>query len=117
MCPAKNFNEMVASTNDWRGELLLKLHKTISSADPDLEEGWKWGVPVWSKNGLVCAISAFKDHVKINFFKGAQIHDQSHFNSGLDSKDHRSINFGVGDTADKAIIQELVRQAVALNEK
>lgn len=108
---------MVAATGDWRGELLVKLREWIEAADPGLEQEWKWGVPVWTKNGLVCAISAFKDHVKINFFRGASFPDQSRFNSGLDSRDHRSINFGVGDTADEAIIRELVHQAIKLNEQ
>jgi hypothetical protein len=65
----------------------------------------------------MCAISGFKDHVKLNFFKGAYLPDpKSMFNSGLDSKEHRSINFSEDDRLDKSAIAQLIRDAVAYNK-
>ena len=107
----------VEGFTDWRGETLLKLRDIINTSGPELTEDFKWAVPVWTYNGLVGAISAFKDHVKINFFKGVYLPDQSHFNSGLESKEHRSINFSAGDKVDPQVIQQLVRAAVEHNKK
>lgn len=102
---------------DWRGELLKELRQLINQAAPEMTEDFKWAVPVWTHNGLVVAISAFKDHVKINFLKGAFLDvPQSLFNSGLDSKMHRSINYKEGDKPDKTGLQELIRSAVAYNK-
>src|SRR5690554_4784877 len=80
------------SFDDWRGQHLKELRQLINSAGTDLREEYKWNVPVWSGKHLVCAISGHKEYVKINFFKGVNLPGQSLFNSGLDSKEHRSIN-------------------------
>ncbi len=108
----------VNSFQDWRGGLLKELRTLINQTAPELTEDFKWGVPVWTNNGLVCAISAFKDHVKINFFKGVYLPDPNNvFNSGLDSKEHRSINFAKGDKLNQQTVQELLKAAVAHNQK
>ena len=103
---------------DWRGDTLKQLRKLINETNPDLTEEFKWNVPVWTHNGLVCAISSFKDHVKFNFFKGAYLPDPKKlFNSGLDSKEHRSINFARGDTIDKSALAEIIRSAIRFNAR
>lgn len=108
----------IKSYSDWRGERLQVLQEIINSNGPELRQEFKWGVPVWTFNGMVCAVSGFKDHVKINFFKGAYLTDpKGVFNSGLDSKEHRSINFAVDDKIDKSVIVDLVRQAIKFNSK
>jgi Uncharacterized conserved protein len=117
MSASENIDEYITGITDWRGELLAQLRDIINQADPNLLEDWKWGVPVWTKNGMVCAISAFKDHVKINFFKGAQLADPSSMiNNGLTSKDHRSIDFSKGDKIDVTGLTELIKSAVKLND-
>ena len=108
----------IAGLGDWRGELMAKLRKTINSASPDLKEEWKWGIPVFSSNGNVCALGAFKESVKVNFFKGASLPDPKHlFNGGLEAKTSRSIDLQRGDRIDDAALKVLVRAAVAANNK
>ncbi|MDB4940276.1 MAG: hypothetical protein JWO40_701 [Candidatus Doudnabacteria bacterium] len=110
-------DKQISAIKDWRGVLLAELRKLIHEANPKIEEGLKWGVPVFLANGeLVCAISAFKDHVKFNFFQGAMLKEQKNFNSGLDSKKHRSINFMQKDRVDKAILIKLVKEATKLSK-
>jgi hypothetical protein len=116
MDTADKITQQIQKYEDWRGELLAELRKLINETAPELTEEFKWGVPVWTHNGLVCAISAFKDHVKMNFFKGAFLNDPNHlFNSGTDSKEHRSINFAEGDKPDIRGIKELLHSAVTYN--
>ncbi len=98
--------------------MLRELRQLINETASELKEEFKWGVPVWTHNGLVCAISGFKDHVKINFFKGAYLSDPKKlFNSGLDSKEHRSTNFAQNDKLDKSAIADIIRTAVAYNQE
>ena len=107
--------EYINNFTDWRRHTLEELREIINSHE-EINEDFKWRVPVWTSNGLLCAISGFKEHVKINFFQGAHLLEQIHFNSGLDSKDHRSINFGPSDKVNKEIIDNLIEQAIKFNK-
>lgn len=116
MDQSDKISEYINSLNDWRGELLKVLRQLINESDPELIEEFKWNVPVWTYKGLVVAISAFKDHVKVNFLKGAFLDvPNSKFNSGFESKMHRSINFNKDDMLDQTALKELAQKAKAYN--
>jgi hypothetical protein len=105
----------IEDLDDWRGQMLAWLRKLILDAAPDLVEEWKWNTPVWSHNGNVVAAGAFRDHVKVNMFKGASLTDpHGLFNAGLDAKASRAIDLRQGDAIDDAAFKDLVRAAVAL---
>jgi hypothetical protein len=96
--------------------LLARLRKLINEAAPELTEEWKWDTPVWSHKGNVVAAGAFKDHVRLNFFKGASLEDPARlFNAGLEAKVSRGIDFSQGDDIDEPALGDLVRAAVAYN--
>jgi hypothetical protein len=108
----------IATLGDWRTERLAQLRGIIATTIPEIEEVWKWGVPVYKGRKLVCAISAFHDHIKINFFQGVQLGEYAHmFNSGLESASHRSINFSASDKIDEQAIASLLRAAWQLDQK
>ena len=114
--PADMIDQYIANLADWRGDLIARLRSIINKADSHLKEDWKWGIPVWTANGNVVALGAFKDHVKINFFNGARLPDPHHlFNGGLEAKTSRSIDLGKGDRVEGKALMELVRAAVAHN--
>jgi len=114
--PSEQIASYISGLSDWRGEELARLRKLIRDAGPQLTEEWKWGTPVWSDKGLVCSIGAFKEHVGINFFKGASLQDpKGLFNGGIDAKASRSIKLFKGDPLDESAFQDLVRAAVAHN--
>ena len=113
---AQLITDYVTELGDWRGKMLARLRKLILAADPGLTEEWKWGTPVWSHKGNVVAVGAFKDHLKLNFFKGASLPDpHGLFNAGLDAKATRAIDLHEGDKLNEAALKELIRAAVALN--
>jgi hypothetical protein len=114
--PTERITNLIAELTDWRGAMLARLRQLILEADPTLVEEWKWETPVWSRNGNVIATGAFKDHIKLNFFKGAALQDpQGLFNAGLDAKATRAIDLREGDTIDEPALQDLIRAAVAQN--
>jgi hypothetical protein len=116
MEPSELIDRQIAGLDDWRGQMLTRLRQLINEADSNLTEGWKWETAVWSSNGNVCALGTFKDHVKFNFFKGASLPDpHRQFNSGLEAKASRAIDFFEGDEINEPALQELVRAAVAYN--
>lgn len=113
---SEKITNYINGITDWRGHRLASLRKLINEAAPEAKETWKWNCPIWEQNGLLCGISAFKGHVKLNFLQGAFLKDpKGLFNSGLDSKMHRSINFNENDPVDEGEIKSLVRDAVKHN--
>jgi len=116
MTPSQHIDNQINELADWRGEMLARLRKLILEAAPDITEEWKWDTAVWSHKGNVLAAGAFKDHIKLNFFKGASLKDQKGlFNAGLDAKATRAIDFSEGDDIDESALKELIRAAVAYN--
>ncbi|MCC2631412.1 MAG: hypothetical protein K0S20_111 [Patescibacteria group bacterium] len=116
MNASEQISAYIAEISDWRGTMLSQLRDLINQAEPTPTEEWKWGVPVWTHQGLVCAISAFKNHVKINFFEGVNLPDPHHLiNGGLDSKAHRSIDFKEGETINETALRELIQTAITHN--
>ena len=116
MNPTELIDKQIADLGDWRGKTLAQLRQLIHAAAPEITEEWKWGTGVYTQKGLVCAASAFKDHAKLNFFKGAALEDpKGLFNAGLDAKAIRSIDFHQGDVLEETALQDLIRAAVAYN--
>lgn len=113
---SQQIDNYINEMGDWRGKMIARLRKLILDTAPDLAEEWKWDTPVWSHKGNVVAAGVFKDHVKLNFFKGASLDDPSRlFNAGLEAKATRAIDIAEGDEIDEAALKDLVRTAVAYN--
>jgi len=116
--PSEQIDNQIANLPDWRGQRMAELRKIINEANPNLKEDWKWDTPVWTANGNVLALGAFKDHLKINFFKGASLPDpKGLFNAGLDAKASRSIDLRENDPVDEQALRDLIRAAVNANAK
>lgn len=116
MAPSQRIDHYITELSDWRGDMLARLRSLVNEAAPDLTEEWKWDTPVWSQKGNVLAISAFKDHVKLNFFKGASLQDpKGLFNAGLGAKATRAIDFNEGDEIDEPGLKDLIHAAVIFN--
>jgi hypothetical protein len=114
--PSELIDKAIAALDDWRGETLAKLRKLIHEADPDVVEEWKWGIPVWSHNGIVCTGETYKAAVKTTFAKGASVEDpKGLFNSSLEGATRRAIDFRQGEAIDEEAFKALFRAAVALN--
>src|SRR5687767_10107566 len=106
----------IKELGDWRGKMLSRLRALIKDADPNVVEEWKWSVPVWSHNGLICTGEAYKKVVKMTFAKGAALEDPSGlFNSSLEGNTRRAIDFHEGDKINERALKALIREAVALN--
>jgi hypothetical protein len=118
MNASERIDKRIKELDDWRGKLFAKVRALIHEADSDIVEEWKWDTGVWSHNGMVCAVGAFKDHLKINFFKGASLEDRHGvFNAGLEAKATRAIDLYEGDTLNEPALKELIRAAVTFNAK
>jgi hypothetical protein len=114
--PSKLIDERIEELGGWRGEMLARLRALIKQANPDVVEEWKWNVPVWSHDGLLCTGEAYKNVVKMTFAKGASLDDPSGlFNSSLEGNTRRAIDFHEGDKIDEKALKALIRAAAKRN--
>jgi hypothetical protein len=95
----------------------------ILAADPKIVEERKWkkpsnpdGVPVWSRDGIICTGETYTKAVKLTFAKGAKLSDPSRlFNASLEGNTRRAIDIREGEKVDARAFKALVKAAVALN--
>ena len=115
--PSQLINARIRELGDWRGRMLSRLRALVKEADPEIVEEWKWRVPVWSRDGLICTGEAYKSVVKMTFAKGAALKDPAGlFNASLEGNTRRAIDFREGETIDEEALKTLVRAAVTLNK-
>lgn len=121
---SQQIDDIIAKSDDWRGEMLKHLRSVILEADRAIVEEVKWkkpskpeGVSVWSHDGNVCIADILKNAVRLTFPKGAKIKDPKKlFNTRLDSKSVRAIDFYEGQNVDKTALKALVQEAVSANK-
>jgi hypothetical protein len=121
--PPVVIDAIIGDLADWRGEMLSRLRDLIKQAVPDVVEELKWakasnprGVPVWSRDGIICTGESYKDKVKLTFAKGASVDDPAGlFNSSLEGNVRRAIDFRENDEVDDEAFKALVRAAAELN--
>src|SRR2546423_3549562 len=114
--PSRLIDARIKELDDWRGRTLSHVRALIKQADPEVVEEWKWSVPVWSHDGLICTGETYKSAVKLTFSKCASLKDPSGlFNSSLEGNVRRAIDLHEGDEIDEAAFKTLIRAAAALN--
>jgi len=121
--PSQQIDAIIKEPGDWRGKKLSQLRALIKKADPAVVEEVKWkkpsnpmGVPVWSHDGIVCIGNVLKNAVRLTFPKGAQMKDPKKlFNTRLDSRTVRAIDFHESETVDETALKTLFLDAVRLN--
>ena len=115
---AKLIDGRIKELNDWRGETLARVRALIKQADPQVVEEWKWEVPVWSHDGILCTGETYKAAVKLTFAKGAALKDPAGlFNSSLTGNTRRAIDIKQGEKINETAFKALIREAVAVNRK
>jgi hypothetical protein len=115
--PAGLIDARIKELDDWRGSTLSRLRALIKEADPEVVEEWKWSIPVWSHDGLICTGETYKKAVKMTFAKGASIKDPARlFNSSLEGNVRRAIDFHEGEDINEQALKALIRSAVAFNK-
>ena len=113
------------ASDDWRQRTLAHVRALIERADPDIVEERRWikptnpaGVPVWSRDGIICTGETYRDKVKFTFMRGAALDDpRGLFNASLDGNARRAIDLHEHDVLDDEAFVHLIRAAVARNRR
>jgi len=120
---SQQIDAIIKQPGDWRGKKLSQLRALIKKADHGVVEEVKWkkpsrpmGVPVWSHDGIICIGEKLKSAVRLTFSRGALVKDPKKlFNTRLESKTVRAIDFHEGDLIDEAALKALILESVKLN--
>ena len=120
---SRQIDAIVKKTTGWKGERLGQLRALIRAADPSIIEEVKWkkpsrpeGVAVWSRDGIICIGETLKNAVRLTFPKGALLKDpKGLFNTRLDSKSVRAIDFHEDDAINASALKALIVQGARLN--
>lgn len=123
--PSQEIDDIIKKADKWKGDMLSKLRAVILKTDSKIVEEIKWkmpsrpeGVAVWSNNGIICNADILKNAVRLTFHKGIDIKDPKKlFNTRLDSKTVRAIDYTEGATINEAGLKQLVKEAIKLNTK
>lgn len=94
------------------------LRTIILESSPKLIEEYKWSMPNYSYNGLVCYIQTAKNHVNLGFFRGTELQekDMNNLLQGT-AKMMRHIKIKKIDDIQPEAFASLIQEAVALNEE
>jgi len=96
--------------------ILEKLRAIVKNADISIQEDWKWNIPNFHQNGMLCAMAYFKKHVSFTFFKGAAINDTFQlFTGDCSAKSMRTIKFTELSQLNVAQLKNYIHQAVLIN--
>jgi uncharacterized protein YdeI (YjbR/CyaY-like superfamily) len=60
----------IAKAADFAKPILTELREIVHGACPDCEEAIKWSSPTFIYKGMLCGMSAFKEHAAFGFSKG-----------------------------------------------
>lgn len=94
------------------------LRKVILNSSPKLEEEFKWSMPNYSYDGLVCYLQTAQKHVNLGFQKGNELQkkDIDNLLQGT-GKTMRHIRIKKIEDIKPEAITSLIQEAMALNEK
>jgi hypothetical protein len=114
--PSEFIDQRILDVAGWRAETLARMRALIREAHPGVVEEWKWEVPVWSHDGIVCTGEVYQNVVKLTFAHGAAVPDPSNlFNSSLQGNTRRAIDIHEGESVDGEAFKALFKAAAARN--
>ena len=94
--------------------ILTHVREVVHAACPEVQETLKWSSPAFMYHGILCMMSAFKEHAILGFWKGSLIVDQKgrKFDKAMG-------NFGrltdVKQLPSRRVLTSYVKQAMRLN--
>jgi hypothetical protein len=94
-----------------------ELRKIILNASSQLTEEYKWSMPNYSYNGLVCYLQASKKHVNLGFHRGNELEEQDKNRLLQGSgKSMRHIRVKKIEDIQPNVFVSFIKAAISLNE-
>jgi uncharacterized protein YdeI (YjbR/CyaY-like superfamily) len=101
----------IAKAKPFAQPILKHIRKAVHAGCPEVEETIKWSTPHFTWHGMLCAMAAFKEHVRFGFWKGELL--------GLGGDASGVTQFGritsIDDLPPEKTLVALVKKAAKLN--
>jgi hypothetical protein len=110
----KAVDAYIAQLEIWQAEIVSEVRNIVLAAVPEAEEAIKWAQPVYSINGPLAYIKAFKSSVNFGFWRGVDIDDPGGLLQGSGEK-MRHVKLTNLDDVDQGAFTDFINQAVSLN--
>lgn len=94
--------------------IALELRNIIMETASELEETVKWNAPNYSAEKNICSIICHKNHVNLQFFKGAHLADPQKLMEGT-GKSMRHVSVEEPSRVNRPALADLIREAVILD--
>lgn len=106
----------IASLPSPQKEICQSLRELILGNFPQMKEEFKWNYPAYYDNGKrICLASGFKNHVTLELFYGAHLHDAQGRIAGV-GKNTRHIKLKSREEIDAPYFVGLIQQSIALSQ-
>jgi len=103
---------------DFAKPILTHLREVVHAACPDVEETMKWSFPHFMYEGMLCGMSAFKEHCAFGFWKGSLIAGlKPNSANGGEAMGNMGCIRTVKDLPSKKVLAGYVKEAMRLNEE
>lgn len=107
----------IEAAPDFAKPILWKIREAFHKACPEVQEKMRWSSPSFDYKGLLGGMAAFKRHVSLGFWKSKLMDDPHGLIAGGAKQSHHHIKFtSVDDMPPDHVLEDYIRQAVALNE-
>jgi uncharacterized protein YdeI (YjbR/CyaY-like superfamily) len=111
-------DDYIASAPPYAQPILKKLRRLFHRACPAVEETMKWSTPHFDYKGVLAGMAAFKQHVRIGFWKGQLMSDPHRLFGPIGNTDYGALVLtDVSQLPDDEILIAYIREAVDLNER
>jgi len=110
-------DEYLFSKADFANEICALLRTLIHKADNSVTEDWKWNIPVFHKNKMICGFAGFKKHVSLTFFNGALMSDKYKlFSDDCGAQKMRTLKFTNISEINEAQLIDYFKEAFSISE-
>jgi uncharacterized protein YdeI (YjbR/CyaY-like superfamily) len=72
----KRIDAYIAKSAPFARPILERIRADVHAASPEIVEDIKWGAPHFMYKGILCGMSAFKEHCAFGFWNGALVVDK-----------------------------------------
>jgi hypothetical protein len=112
---ATSVEEMIDNLDASQREIVVALRAIVKKADPKASEGFKWSMPVFEHDGMLCYIAPMKNNVNFGFYESAPVLDDP--DGLLEGTGKRMRHVKLTSTAgiQKALFTKWVKQAAEFN--
>lgn len=115
---SKLIDDYINKLPEFSKEICIQLRELILQSNNKIIEDWKWRIPIFQLNDMVCGFAGFKKHVTLTFFNGAAIEDTFNlFSDDCAAKNNRSIKFTSIDDFNAKTLKFYLTKAFLLSEK